>query len=253
MPPESVDHPVYVYAFIDEPLEESLAGLDGAPTFCLSAAGATALVSAAPEGRLRPERSRLAAHQRVVAAAAAQRTALPASFGLIAESQSCLRSLLSEEGEALAGEFARVRGCVEHGVTIAWAGDAFASLVERDEELRALRDELSRLGPRAPHELKVSVGRRVERSLASEREIAAELARAALSPVVRELVEEEPGPERELARAACLVERSRSAALDAALESLARELDEFFVIEVRGPFAPHHFVRLELSFAGVEA
>jgi hypothetical protein len=253
VPPEVEAPSLYIYAFIDEPLDETLEGLDGAPTFCVVESGVAALVSAAPAGRLRPQRTRLAAHQRAVASAAARRTALPASFGLVAESEEALRTLLREEGDALREELDRVRGCVEYGVAIRWSGDAFAFLVERDDELRALRDELASLGDRAPHDLKVRIGRRVERALEAERAAASDAAAAALAPACRELIEEDPGPEEELAKLACLVEKPCSIELDAALESLARRLDERFVIDVKGPFAPHHFVRLELAFAGAGA
>ncbi|MEM7622544.1 MAG: GvpL/GvpF family gas vesicle protein [Planctomycetota bacterium] len=245
----------YLYAFVTEPVEAPLReGIGGNPIFFIEGPtidGTTvyAAVSGAPKGRVRAQRKHLSAHQRVVSALAGRITTLPAAFGLVAE-EDAIRSLLDFHAGPIIDTIASVGGCVEMTLCVKWDNpDAFGVLVELDDELRALRDELVEHGDAAPHDLRVAVGRRVETVLGSIRTDHAGVAFAAVGPTCRDIQDDDALDASELVKLHCLVERGGVEAFEAAIGELAEELDDSYVIAVSGPFAPHHFVNLELDFS----
>lgn len=238
----------YVYAFAADTVDIDQVGLHGNPVRWLDVNGVKVAVSDAPAGKLRPERRLLAAHQRVLAAIAAHTTALPASFGLIAESDDELADVIGAGTEALLEELESVQGCVEMSVALRWDADnVFSHLVDLDPQLEALRDQLIELGNTAPHDLKVEVGRRVEAVLARERAAHAQGMTYTLESVCRDIKENAPRTEAELFNAACLIGRDRIGEFEAAIEAAAANLDDSFIFSIGGPFPPHHFVDLRID------
>ncbi|MEM1423269.1 MAG: GvpL/GvpF family gas vesicle protein, partial [Planctomycetota bacterium] len=115
------------------------------------------------------------------------------------------------------------------------------------DELKAIGAELAEHGEQAPHQLKVAAGRRVERLLSERHLHIAGLFDASVAPVCQEATARDGAAETELFACTVLVRRDDESALDAALEELAGALNEDYLIGVKGPFAPHSFVDLNLS------
>ncbi|GAB4552492.1 MAG: hypothetical protein Tsb0013_14790 [Phycisphaerales bacterium] len=242
---------LYIYAFTDRSVPVTREGLDGAEISWIDGESIAVAVSAAPSGTIRPRRKLLAAHQGVVAEIASQTDTLPAAFGLVCDERDHLETLIESERDAVLTQLRRVGGCVEMSLSVGWdVENPFAHMRELDEELRELGDELARLGDGAPHALKVRVGRRVERLLHDRHLHIAELFDASVAPHCREITTREGAAETELFGATMLVGRDEIASLESGVEELARELDESYVIGFKGPFAPHSFVDLQLSFDG---
>jgi len=250
-----MDHPLYIYAFCDAPLSApALTGLDERPVSFIESGGIYAAVSAAPEGRLRPQRRLLSAHQAVLAQIAKSVSTLPSAFGLVADDAATLREAMGRHAMRLRSELERIDGCLEMEVKLSWATDrVFEHLVSIDEHLRAMRDELVALGESAPHDLKVNVGRQVEAVLASHRADAEHRLLSGLVPVSRELQGQPPTDEGDLARVVALVERGSLEAFEHALAEVASGYDESHVFRLAGPFAPHSFVELQLDLAAQAA
>ncbi|MEO0512554.1 MAG: GvpL/GvpF family gas vesicle protein [Planctomycetota bacterium] len=250
-----MSQPIYIYAFCDQPADTGeLAGLSGGTLRFLEAGGVYAAISDAPRGRLRPQRRMLAAHQNVLASIAGRVSTLPCAFGLVAETQAQLETAMHEHAASIQAELARVAGCVEFDVKLAWdVPDVFDQLVELDPVLANLRSELASHGTAAPHELKVSVGRRVEAVLQAHRSEAVHAILDALSPRCREITPRDVTDEADLAHAAALLPRSEAEAFERAVEELATRFDGSHVIRIAGPFAPHSFVELRLELAAAAA
>lgn len=241
------DCDVYLYAFTRDAAHGGLAGLDGTTLESLCGDGVCAVVGPAPVGRLRPQRKHLAAHHSVLAALAVRTTTLPATFGMIAP-RAHLLDILDEHAERLREQIDEVSGCVEMGVRLRWdVPDVFSHLVDLDDELRHLRAELVARGDRAPHDLRVAVGRRVEVVLAAHRGHHHAMLSESLGEHARRVLEQPVSGEAELAHLALLVEQASMDSLENALHGIASDLDERYAIAVAGPFAPHHFVSLELD------
>ncbi len=238
---------LYIYAFTDTDAATETRGLADMQVHTFGGPGVFAVVSDLPAGRLRPQRRHLAAHQRVLTDFAKTATTLPVAFGM-ATSPDELESVLEEHGPAIADQLASVAGCVEITVTLRWdVDDVFAHLVAIDEELRNRRDELVSLGDRAPHDLKVAIGRRVEAVLAGERHAHAQQLRDLLTECARDSADADPTDEASLASVVLLIERDRLDGFDAALKSAASAFGDHYALQVSGPFAPHHFVDLDLG------
>ncbi len=244
----------YVYAFTNAPIEVEIPGLSGAETRWIEHAGIAVAISEAPGGKLRPQRRHLAAHQAVVSDIASRVDALPASFGLVAESEEALRILLDNESDAIAEQLGRVGGCLEMSLSLSWdVENVFEHLVSIDDELSAMRDEIASYGNDAPHNLKVSVGRRVEAILNGERAHASALLDEAVGAICREIVAKDPGSDQDLAAITALVAREDLGLFETAVEEMAADLGDEFVIGLSGPFAPHNFVDLRLAFEPQDA
>jgi hypothetical protein len=242
---------LYIYAFCDRPAEGlALEGLNGAPVRFVEAGGVFAAVSDAPAGRLRPQRRLLAAHQGVLAAIAGEVSTLPAAFGLIADSEDMLIDAVTQNASTLAGELERVAGCVEMEVRLGWdVPSVFEHLVEIDETLRAMRDRLVALGDGAPHDLRVEIGRRVERVLEANRNASAHAVIEGVEDACREIDRLDPASESELVRLTALVAKDSIPAFEAAIQRIAESFDDTHAFRLSGPFAPHSFVDLHLDLS----
>jgi hypothetical protein len=245
------DQPVYIYAFCDAAhADSSLEGLEGRPVRFVECKGVFAAVSDAPDGRIRPQRKLLASHQRVLSSLAESIPTLPAAFGLVADSVSQLEAAVRDNTESLQTELERVGRCVEFDLRLAWeVENVFEHLVSLDDELAALRDELVSMGEQAPHDLRVRIGRRVERVLAAHREGASAAVIDTIAPACREIDATEPTSEAELVRLAVLVGRDDAERYEELVGIAAGRFDDTHVFKLAGPFAPHSFVDLHLDLS----
>lgn len=246
-----MSEPVYIYAFCDGQCEAvPVEGLCGASIRFVSFGDVSAAVSSAPGGRLRPQRRLLSAHQAVLSWLADRIPTLPAAFGLVAESVPVLERAVRDHAESIRAELDRVGRCVEIDLRLAWdTENVFEHVVSIDDGLRELRDRLVAMGDAAPHELRVSVGRRVERVLAAHRDDAGQRLIDAIAPVCSEIEMVDPGSESELVRLSVLVAREERDALERRVVEAARQFDDAHVVRLSGPFAPHSFVDLHLDLS----
>ena len=249
-----IDGPArYLYAFTHDLPEGPLADLEGLPgarVVVVADGRVAAVVSPCPLGKVRPERQRVAGHHHVLKHLqdTLGKAILPASFGMVADSEEDLRALLRHHTAAIAEGLVRVQGKVEMTVKLRWAPDNVAQAVlGRDPELRQLRDQLYSNGQTPTRDQSLDLGRRFHHALERQRDHYAAYLRAALSPLLSELVEEDLRDERDLVHWACLIENQRRAGFEAALDRLAEELEDDLVLELTGPWPPHHFVDLDLD------
>ncbi|MEL6499003.1 MAG: GvpL/GvpF family gas vesicle protein [Planctomycetota bacterium] len=247
--------PVYIYAFCGSECDtQGISGVGGAAVSFVEHSGVFAAVSDAPPGRIRPKRSLLGTHQRVLSSLASSIPTLPAAFGLVAESPVLLASAIEEHADQLHAELERVGRCIEMDIRLGWdASRVFDHLVAVDETLRSMRAELVELGEAAPHDLRVEVGRRVEYVLMHHRQSACEAMLSCIQPVCREIEVTDPSSESDLVRLAALIGRDERETFDAAVERLAGVFDESHVIRVAGPFAPHSFIDLHIDLSNRRA
>ena len=112
-----------MYAVIDDDTDQKpldVVGLDGGRVYTLSDGRHSAVVSDISNGRIRPERRRVAAHHGVLKGLLATQSVLPMSFGMIADSPDAVRRILKLNRAAFAAQLRRVRGKVEMGTRVFW-------------------------------------------------------------------------------------------------------------------------------------
>jgi gas vesicle protein GvpL/GvpF len=240
----------YIYAIIPEAQSRSFGdfGIDGLKVYSIAAGRVAAVVSDLPVEKVRPERSRLAAHQGILKKLMAEVTPLPMSFGILAESPEAVRKMLSRNQAALLEQLRRVAGKVEMGLRVTWeVPSIFEYFVNTHPELRLARDRLL-AGPREPtQEQKIEVGRMFDRLLNEDRDAYAGNVEEILTPHCSEIMRNKCRNEREVMNLACLVERSASAQFESGVFEAAKQFDNNFAFDYNGPWAPHNFVE-----AGVE-
>jgi len=115
----------YLYAITDQP-DRPLgvgAGLAGAPLQSIAYRGIAAVVSPLADGPLPPTAENVMLHERVIEALMAERTALPARFGMVLKSQQAALDELAGRYDAYAANLGRVRGRVELGLRVLWRAE----------------------------------------------------------------------------------------------------------------------------------
>ncbi len=238
----------YLYAIgpADEAPELAEAGLDGAPVRVVTRGRLAAYVSSVESKKVRPVRKHLAAHHGVLRTLAERTTALPMSFGMIAESEDEVSQLLEAKHDELSERVTRLHGRVEMTVRLKWdVENVFRMFVEHDEDLRAARDRLVASGN--DREEQIAVGELFSAILEREREGDWETLQAALVPVCDEIKRNDPRDESEVVSLAALVHREGIEAFEAAVHAAAESFDDRYLIDLGGPHPPHSFVSVHLS------
>jgi len=206
------------------------------------------VVSDVPSGKVRPERSCLAAHQQVLKRLMAEATPLPMSFGILADSPAAVRKMLSRNQQALLDQLRRVAGRVEMGLRVTWdVPNIFEYFVNTHPELRLLRDRLLGIQHEPTQEQKIEVGRMFDRLLNEDRDAYAEKVEGILAPFCAEIERNKCRNEREVLNLACLVERAAMPQFETGVFEAAKQFDNNFAFDYNGPWAPHNFVEIDLQ------
>lgn len=245
--PDSRRSPMYLYAFVSPPLElpSDLRGLADAPLSLVEHGGLAAVVSPLASTRLRPERRHLAAHQGVLRALTERSSVLPVSFGVVVTSLSQLRGLIDAELAVLHEQLEHVQGRVEMSVRLTWdVPNIFAYFVESEPALRAARDALVSTNS---HAAKVAAGELFGKLIAARRSDHQHRVLTALGDLAADIAIDDPKSEQEVLRLAALVDRSKVADFEARVHDIASAFDASYRFDLSGPWAPHNFVRLELT------
>jgi len=241
---------LYLYAVAPSPGEGTLGfpGIDGKPVCAISSGRLAAIVSEAPNGKIRPERRYLAAHQDVLKRLMQTSTVLPVSFGIIADGPGAIETVLARNRKGFLEQLNRVTGKVEMGLRVTWdVPNIFEYIVNTHPALRVARDRLLS-NPRGPsQDDKIELGEMFNRMLNEDREACTEKVTGILARCCFEI---QPNPcrsEREVMNLACLVGREKQDKFQAAVFEAAKLFDNSFAFDYNGPWAPHNFVEMDLS------
>lgn len=238
--------PLYCYAVVPAAsvLPPGVTGLL-ATELELVAHGELAVVVSSLSGRIRPQRSNLAAHQKVLAELSKVSDVLPMSFGTLADDHAAVIRLIEEGQEPLLEALDRVGGKVEMTLRLTLAVEnPFAHLVTVDEDLRDARD---RMVSNPTHEAKVNVGRMFESKLGQLRDLAAETVSSHLDAVVAEQKYNPVRNEKQILALALLVFRDKQDEFNSAIAKAAEAFDDHYTFEISGPWPPQSFVDVKLD------
>lgn len=249
----------YVYAVVsgEQAVDYGSIGLDGSPVYRITdeAGGAerlAALASQITRARVRPERRNVAAHNAVLRRAldGGEPAILPMAFGLIAEDDQSVRTLLHKNRAALQEQIARVAGKVEMGLRVLWdVPNLFEYFVNRRPELLKARDAIGDIR-QARHADMLTLGQMFERALNEEREHHFRSVEAVLTRNGLQVKQNPPRSEREVLNLACLVPRELQNDFDRIVDEAAASFDSHYTFDISGPWAPHNFITLSLTAAG---
>ncbi len=240
----------YVYAVITDAQGRTYGdfGIDGRKVYSIPVGRVAAVVSDVPGEKMRPERSRLAAHQEVLKKLMAETTPLPMSFGILADSPEAVRKMLSRNQHALVEQLRRVAGRVEIGLRVTWdVPNIFEYFVNTHLELRLARDRFLGGHREATQEQRIEVGRMFDRLLNEDREAYADKVEGIVAPHCMEIDRNKCRNEREVMNLACLVDREAMPQFESGVFDAAQQFDNNFAFDYNGPWAPHNFVEIDLE------
>ena len=224
-------------------------GIGGSIVHTLSNGQIAAVISDAPNTRLRPERRAIAAHQEVLRQLMEEATPLPMSFGIIADGPKAVLEILTLNQKAFLEQLRRVANKVEMGLRVTWdVPNVFEYFVHTHPDLRSARDQFLGNHREPSQEDKIEVGRLFDRILDEDREAYDEKVEGVLSSRCSEIKRREPRNEREVLNLACLVGRKVLPKFENSIFEAARLFDNNFAFDYNGPWAPHNFVDIELEF-----
>ncbi len=240
----------YIYAVMPASVEwmSGLSGIDGGLLYTVSEGRLSAVVSDVANGKIRPERRHLAAHQDVLRRLVKENTVLPVRFGTIADSIEAVEEILSQKAEIFLEQLQRVAAKAEMGLRVTWdVPNIFEYFVNTHPELRAARDRLFGTNREPSHEDRIELGRMFERILNEDREARTRDVEEILAPRCFEIKRNPCRSEREVMNLACLVGRDAQTEFEAGVFQAAKRFDNNFAFDYNGPWAPYNFVDVDLK------
>ena len=239
---------LYAVVFSSKDCILNLHGIDDMPVFTIGNGGVSAVVSKTSHGAIRPERRKLATHQRVLKQLMQESTPLPMSFGIIADGPNAVKAILSRNRDALSSQLNRVQEKMEMGLRVTWdVPNIFEYFVHTHQELREARDRFFASQREPTHEDKIELGRMFDRILNEDRESHTERVEEVLSAYCSEIKASRRRNEREVMNLACLVDRHHESLFVSRVFEAAKLFDDNFSFDYNGPWAPHNFVDIDLK------
>jgi len=222
-------------------------GISGEKVSLISNGKVAAVVSDAPNEKIRPDRRNLASHNDVLKLLMAKDALLPMTFGVIADSAESVRKILTDRTSLLEDQLNRVRGKVEMGLRVFWeVPNIFEYFVNTRQELKDARDRLFRGGRQPTQNDKIELGRLFDRILTEDRAERTQTVVESLTPRCFEIRENKPRNEREIMNLACLIARDGAQEFEKGVFEAAKCFDDTSCFDYNGPWPPQNFVDVTL-------
>ncbi len=249
---------VYLYAIVPEPPAVDLGdGIEKHHVYTIDENSLKVVVSDLPvQKQLRPERKNLAAHQAVLSRLLDTSPAvLPFSFGTVADDVEGIKKLLATHHQELIDQIEHLRGMTEVTVRLTYTAESpsmFEHLLAENPALVQQRDQLFGPESTATRDDKIDFGRAVETALGKMRDAYGRQIEEGLAGHVRDVKHLPCRKDNELARLACLVDKSSVGGLEPMVQEVSKAFDDRFALEYAGPFPPFDFALLRFKVADAD-
>jgi hypothetical protein len=201
-----------------------------------------------PKERLLPLRKNLEPHNQVLREVMRSTTVVPMTFGHVARSEEDIKKMLRRHRAAIGAQLDRVAGTVEMGLKVKWDVDSiYDYIVGVDPELAALRDQVFGRSSAPTANEKMELGKLFENRLNREREEQTEKVIELFKGHVRESRSSPPKDEKMVMDLSFLVDRDAQKAFEERVYEVAGAFPAEYVFDYSGPWAPFHFVDLDLG------
>jgi hypothetical protein len=207
-----------------------------------------AVVSDTPIVIYDPTRENVLAHEFVNETVMKEHTVIPMSFGTVFRSEDDVTELLRSTYQAFSDVLDKMRDKIEFGLKVLWDREKVIATLERDnEEIRRLKDEISRHTATSTYFARMQLGRLIESSLEDMSALYVAHIHEQLKPVAVASRSNKPIGDRMIVNAAFLVERSREAEFDAQVKEASRVYEDILTFKYSGPWPPYNFVNIKLK------
>jgi hypothetical protein len=250
-PATGVEGGKYVYCIVrsDRQRDFGAIGIGGGQrVFTVAFQDLAAVVSDTPIVIYDPTRENVLAHEFVNETVMKEFTVIPMSFGTVFRSEDDVTELLRSTYQAFSDVLDKMQDKIEFGLKVLWDRERAIANLERDhDEIRRLKDEISRHTTTSTYFARMQLGRLVDSALEEmSARYVAEI-HEALKPVAVASRSNKPIGDRMILNAAFLVDRAQEQSFDERVKDASRQYEEVLAFKYSGPWPPYNFVNIKLK------
>jgi hypothetical protein len=212
-----------------------------------------AVVSDTPIVIYDPTRENVLAHEFVNETVMREFTVIPMSFGTVFRSEEDVSELLRSTYQAFNDVLDKMQDKIEFGLKVLWDRDKVIAEIERsNDEIRRLKDEISRNAQSSTYFARMQLGRLMEGAIEDMGNSFVADIHEQLKQVAVASRSNKPIGDRMILNAAFLVERDRDKAFDEKVKEISRKYEELLTFKYTGPWPPYNFVNIKLKLERAE-
>src|SRR5918996_117256 len=206
-----------------------------------------AVVSDTPIVIYDPTREYVLAHEFVNETVMREFTVIPMSFGTVFRSEDDVLELLRSTYQAFSDVLDKMQDKIEFGLKVLWDREKVIANLEREnDEIRRLKDEISRHTTTSTYFARMQLGRLIDSALEEMGSRYVADIHDALKPVAVASRSNKPIGDRMILNAAFLVDRTQEHSFDEKVKEVSRRYDELLTFKYTGPWPPYNFVNIKL-------
>jgi hypothetical protein len=247
----NLDGGKYVYCIVrsDRSREFGAIGIGGGQrVFTVAFQDLAAVVSDTPIVIYDPTRDNVLAHEFVNETVMREHTVIPMSFGTVFRSEDDVTELLRSTYQAFSDVLDKMQDKIEFGLKVLWDRDKVVANLEREnDEIRRLKDEISRHTTSSTYFARMQLGRLIESALEEIGTRYVADIHEALKPAAVASRSNKPIGDRMILNAAFLVDRAQEQAFDERVKETSRTYEDVLAFKYSGPWPPYNFVNIKLK------
>src|SRR5215208_7109743 len=241
----------YVYCVIRSDRIREFGGIGiggGQRVYTVRHGDLAAVVSDTPIVIYDPTRENVLAHEFVNETVMKEHTLIPMSFGTVFRSEEDVSELLRSTYQAFSDVLDKMRDKIEFGLKVLWDREKVVANLEREnDEIRRLKDEISRHTTSSTYFARMQLGRLVDSALEEMGGRYVADIHDALKPVAVASRSNKPIGDRMILNAAFLVDRAQEQAFDERVKETSRRYEDVLAFKYSGPWPPYNFVNIKLK------
>jgi hypothetical protein len=250
-PPFGSDGGKYVYCIVRSDRQRDFGSIGiggGQRVFTVAYEDLAAVVSDTPIVIYDPTRDNVLAHEFVNETVMKEFTVIPMSFGTVFRSEEDVTELLRSTYQAFSDVLDKMQDKIEFGLKVLWDREKVIANLERDnDEIRRLKDEISRHTASSTYFARMQLGRLIEGALEEMSARYVSDVHDALKRVAVASRSNKPIGDRMILNAAFLVDRAQEQAFDERVKETSRNYEDVLSFKYSGPWPPYNFVNIKLK------
>ena len=241
----------YVYCIIRSERSHDFGSIGiggGQRVFTVAYRDLAAVVSDTPIVIYDPTRENVLAHEFVNETVMREHTVIPMSFGTVFRSGDDVTELLRSTYQAFSDVLDKMRDKIEFGLKVLWNREkVIATLEHENDEIRRLKDEISRHTASSTYFSRMQLGRLIEGALEEIGTRYVADIHESLKAVALASRSNKPIGDRMIMNAAFLVERAQDHLFDERVKETSRRYEDLLTFKYSGPWPPYNFVNIKLK------
>jgi hypothetical protein len=241
----------YVYCIVRSDRQRDFGAIGiggGQKVFTVAFHDLAAVVSDTPIVIYDPTRDNVLAHEFVNETVMKEFTVIPMSFGTVFRSEDDVTELLRSTYQAFSDVLDKMQDKIEFGLKVLWDREKVIANLEREnDEIRRLKDEISRHTTTSTYFARMQLGRLVDSALEEMGSRYVSDIHDALKPVAVASRSNKPIGDRMILNAAFLVDRAQEQGFDERVKETSRKYEDVLSFKYSGPWPPYNFVNIKLK------